>query len=105
MKQHDSVMVVVDKLTNTTHFIHVKTTNMIENVVEIYIKEVVRIHGVPKETVSDREPNFTSNFRKCLLKGCGKNINLSTTYHLELDGKPYKTNRIMEDILRMHVIS
>jgi hypothetical protein len=51
MKQHDSIMVVADKLTKETHFIPVKTTHKEANIVEIYMKEVVKIHGVPKEIV------------------------------------------------------
>jgi hypothetical protein len=48
MKQHDSIMVVVDKLTKETHFIPVKTTHNATIIVEIYMKQVVKIHGVPK---------------------------------------------------------
>jgi hypothetical protein len=71
VKQHDSIMVVVDKLTKVAHFIHVKTTHKETNIVEIYMKEVVRLHGVPKAIVSDRDPKFTSNFWKGLFKGFG----------------------------------
>jgi hypothetical protein len=92
MKQHDSIMVVVDKLTKETHFIPVKTTHKATNIANIYMKEVARIHGVPKEIVSDRDPNFTSNFWKCLFKCFGINLNLSTEYHEELDGKTKRTN-------------
>ena len=62
VKQHDSIMVVVDKLMKMTHFILVKTSHKTTNIIEIYMKEVVRIHGVPKAIVSDRDPNFNSNF-------------------------------------------
>jgi hypothetical protein len=55
-------MVVVDKLMKDAHFIPVKTTNKATNIVDIYMKEVSRIHGVPKEIVSNRGPKFTSNF-------------------------------------------
>jgi hypothetical protein len=51
------------------------------NIAKIYMKEVVRLHGVPKEIVSDRDPKFTSNFWKGLFKGFGTNLNLSTMYH------------------------
>jgi hypothetical protein len=104
VKQHDSIMVVVDKLTKETHFIPVKTTHKETNIAEIYMKEVVRLHGVPKEIVSDRDPKFTSNFWKGLFKGFGTNLNLSTTYHPESDGKTERTNRIIEDMLRMYVM-
>jgi hypothetical protein len=83
MKKHDSIMVVVDKLTKATHFIPVKTTHKETNIAEIYMKEVVRLHGVPKEIVSDIDPKFTSNFWKALFKGFGTNLNISTTYHSE----------------------
>jgi hypothetical protein len=104
MKQHDSIMVVVDKLTKTTHFIPVKTTHKPTNIVDIYMKEVARIHGIPKEIVSDRDPKFTSNCWKCFFKGFGTNLNISTTYHPESDGKTKRTNMIIEDMLRMHVM-
>jgi hypothetical protein len=43
MRQHDSIMVVVDKLTKAVHFIPVKTTHKVANIVEIYMKEIVRL--------------------------------------------------------------
>jgi hypothetical protein len=51
------------------------------------MREVARLHGVPKEIVADNDPKFTSKFWKGLFKGFGKNLNLSTTYHPESDGK------------------
>ena len=80
-------MVVVAKLTKATNFISVKTTHKASNIVDIFIEEFVRLHGVPKTLVSDRDPKFTSNFWKGLFKGFGTNLNLSTTYHIEFDGK------------------
>jgi hypothetical protein len=62
MKQYDSIMVVVEKLTKDAHFIPIKITHKATNIAEIYMKEVVMLHGVPKTIVSDRDPMFTSNF-------------------------------------------
>jgi hypothetical protein len=62
MKQHDSIMVVVDKLTKEMHFILVKTTHKTTNIVDIYMKEVVRIDGVPKAIVSNRDPSLIPIF-------------------------------------------
>jgi transposase InsO family protein len=104
VKQHASIMVVVDKLTKATHFISVKTTHKVDNIANIYMKEVARLHGVPKAIVSDRDPKFTSNFWKGLFKGFGTNLNLSTTYHPESHGKIERTNKIIEDMLRMYVM-
>jgi hypothetical protein len=85
-KQHDSIMVVVDKLTKVAHFIPLKTTHREVDVVDIFLKEVARLHGIPKTIVSDRDPKFTSNLWKGLFKGFGTNLNFSTTYHPESDG-------------------
>jgi hypothetical protein len=80
-KQHDSIMVVVDKLTKAAHFIPVKLTHKATNIANIYMREIARLHGIPKTIMSDRDPNFTSNFWKGLFKGFGTNLNFSTTYH------------------------
>jgi hypothetical protein len=87
MKHHDSIMVVVDKLTKATHFISVKTTNKVRSIAKIYMKEVARLHRVSEEILSDRDPKFTSNFWKGLFKGFGIDLNLSIAYHPESDGK------------------
>jgi hypothetical protein len=104
VKQHDSIMVVVDKLTKAAHFIPMKTTHKAANIAEIYMKKIYRLHGVPKAIVSDKDPKFTSNFWKRLFKGFGMNLNLSKTYHPEPDGKIERTNKIIEDMLRMYVM-
>jgi transposase InsO family protein len=97
-------MVVVDKLTKAAHFIPLKTTHRAANVVDIFLKEVARLHGIPKTIVSDRDPKFTSNFWKGLFKGFGMNLNFSTAYHLESDGQIERVNRVIEDILIMYVM-
>jgi hypothetical protein len=79
-KKHDSIMVVVDKLTKDAHFVPVNTTHTSANIAEIFMKEIDRLHGIPR-TVSDRDMKFTSNFWRGLFKGFGTNLNFITTYH------------------------
>jgi hypothetical protein len=62
VKQHDSIMVVVDKLTKVAHFISIKTTQKVANIEDIYVKKTIGINGVPKEIVLDIDSKFTSNF-------------------------------------------
>jgi hypothetical protein len=62
MKKHDSIMVVMDKLTKDALFILVKLTHKETNIAENYMREVARLHGVSKEFFSDRDPKFTSHF-------------------------------------------
>jgi hypothetical protein len=71
-------MVVVDKLTKAAHFIPLKTTHRAAEVADIFLKEVARLHGIPRTIVSDRDPKFTSNFWKGLFKGFRTNLNFST---------------------------
>ena len=62
LRQHDSIMVVVDKLTMVAHFILVKSTYLASDVAQVFIREIVRLHGVLKKIVSDRDAKFTSIF-------------------------------------------
>jgi hypothetical protein len=103
-KHHDLIMVVVDKLTKSAHFIPLKTTHKVADVVDIFMKEVAQLHGTPKTIVSDRDPKFTSNFWKGLFKGFRTNMNFSRAYHPESNGKTKRMNRVIEDILRMYVM-
>ena len=68
------------------------------------MKEIVRLHGVPKAIVSDRDSKFTSNFWKGLFKEFGTNLNLSTAYHPQTDDQTERVNQVIEDILRMYVM-
>ena len=86
-KQHDSIMVVVDKLRNYDHLILVKLTYKAFNVAEIFLKEIFRLHGVPKLVISDRDVKFTSNFWKSLFARFETKANFSTSYHPETDGQ------------------
>jgi len=104
MKQSDTIMVVVDKLTEAAHFILVKLTHKKTNIAYIYMREIARLHGVPKAIVSATDPKFTPNFWKRLFKGFGTNLSFSTTYHPELDGKTKRINQVIEDTLRMYVM-
>jgi hypothetical protein len=105
MKKHDSIMMVVDKLTKDTHFIPLKLTHKEVNIANIYMREISRIHGVPKEIVYHRDPKFTSNFWKGLFKGFGKNIYFSKAYHLDSKGKKERVNQVTEDMIRMYVMN
>ena len=80
-KQHDCIMVVVDKITKDAHFISFKLTHKETNIADVYMKEIARLHGIPKTIVSDKDPKFTSKFWKGLFKGFGTYLNFSTTYH------------------------
>jgi len=80
-------MVVVENITKAADFILMKVTHKKINVVDIYMREVAGLHGIPKTIVSDRDPKFTSKLCKVLYKWFRTNMNFMTTYHPKFDGK------------------
>ena len=96
-------MVVVDKLSKEAHFIPVKTTHKAANIAEIFMKQIFRLHGIPKLIISDRDPKFTRNLWKYLFRGLNTTLNFSTSFHLQTDGQTERVNHILEDMLRMYV--
>ena len=62
VRGHDAVWVIVDRLTKSVHFLPVNLRISMAKLVQLYIREIVRLHGVPSSIVSDRDPRFTSQF-------------------------------------------
>ena len=105
MRQHDSIMVVVDKLTKASYFIPVKSTYKADAIAKIFKKEIFRLHGLPyKAIISDRDTKFTSNFWEGLFAYLGTKLNFSTAYHPQTDGQTKRVNQVLEDMLRMYVM-
>jgi hypothetical protein len=84
-KQNDSIMVVVVKLSKFAHFIPIKSTYKAINITKIFIKEIYRLHGIPKMVILDRDVKFTSTFWKELFVEMNTNSNFSTSYHPQMD--------------------
>ena len=103
-RQLDSIMVLVDKLTKVAHFTPVKSTNSSSEVDQVFIREILRLHGNPKKILSNRDVNFTYRFWKELFAGLGTKLTFSTTYYPQTDGQMKRINRILEDMLRMYVM-
>jgi hypothetical protein len=103
-KQNDAIMVVVDKLSKSAHFIPVKSTCKAKDIAQIFMKEVFQLHDMPREIISDRDTKFTSNFWKTLMVGLETNFLFITAYHPQTDGQKERMNQILEDMLRMHVM-
>ena len=84
--------VVVDKLTKESHFIPVKSTHKTNEIAKIFMKEIFKLHGLPKAIVSYRDVKFTSNFWKGLFADLGTKLNFSTAYHPQTDGQTERVN-------------
>jgi len=99
----DAVLVVIDKLTKMGHFIPTTTQLSAKQTAELIFNEIVRLHGVPSNIISDRDPRFTSGFWKELWRLLGTQLRLSTAYHPQTDGQTERANRVVEDMLRAYV--
>ncbi|KAL4346328.1 hypothetical protein GQ457_17G011190 [Hibiscus cannabinus] len=100
----DSVWVIVDRFTKCAHFLPVHTTYTYDKLAELYIREIVRLHGGPKSIVSDRDPKFTSRFWESLHTALGSQLNFSTSYHPQTDGQSERVIQVLEDMLRCCII-
>ena len=80
-------MVVVDRLSKYAHFIHVQSTYKTVQIAEKFMREIFRLHGIPKMVISDRNVKFTSTFWKTLFTGLGTQIKFSIAYHPQTDGQ------------------
>ena len=75
-----------------------------EKLTRTYIREIVRLHGVPISIISDRDSRFTSPFWRSLQKSLGTRLDMSTAYHPQTDGQSERTIQTLEDMLRACVI-
>ena len=80
-RRHDAVWVIVDRLTKSAHFLAVQMTFTLEEFCQLYICEIVQLHGVPSFIVSDRDPRFLAHFWKSFQKAMGTQLPMSTTFH------------------------
>ncbi|GJV16543.1 putative reverse transcriptase domain-containing protein [Tanacetum coccineum] len=84
---HDTIWVIVDRLTKSIHFIPTRETDSMETLIRLYIKEIVSWHGMPISIISDRDSHFTSRFCQSLQGALGTQLDMSMTYHPETDGQ------------------
>ncbi|KAB2090489.1 hypothetical protein ES319_A03G126300v1 [Gossypium barbadense] len=83
----DAIWVVVDRLTKSAHLILVHTDSSLDKLAELYISQIVRLHGVPISIVSGRYPRFTLRFWKKVQDALGTKLHFSTTFHPQTDGQ------------------
>ncbi|KAG8503560.1 hypothetical protein CXB51_001543 [Gossypium anomalum] len=100
----DSIWVIVDRLTESAHFIPVRINFSLQKLAKLYVSEIVRLHGVPVSIISDRDPRFTSRFWQKLHEALGTRLNFSTAFHPQSDGQSERVIQILEDMLRGCVI-
>ena len=86
-KGHDAIWVNIDRMTKSTHFLLVKTTFNAAQYAQLFIDEILRLHGVPLSIIYDCGPQFTLHFWIALQRALGTRLDLSIAFYPQTDGQ------------------
>ncbi|GKA79751.1 putative reverse transcriptase domain-containing protein [Tanacetum coccineum] len=101
---HDTIWVIVDRLTKSAHFLPMREDYKMERLARLYLNEIVARHGVPILIISDRDSRFTSRFWQSMQEALGTRLDMSMAYHPQTDGQSERTIQTLEDMLRACVL-
>lgn len=97
---YDAIVTYVDRGSKLVHLAPTTSDITAMSAADITLREIVRLHGVPRSIVSDRGPQFTSTFWKALWTRLGTTLLLSSSYHAQTDGQSENANKQVEIALR-----
>ncbi|GKD55394.1 putative reverse transcriptase domain-containing protein [Tanacetum coccineum] len=101
---HDTIWVIVDRLTKSTHFLPMREDYKMDRLARLYLNEIVARHSVPISIISDHDSRFTSWFWQSMQEALGTHLDMSTAYHPQTDGQSERTIQTLEDMLRACVL-
>nr|GEU42553.1 putative reverse transcriptase domain-containing protein [Tanacetum cinerariifolium] len=101
---NDTIWVIVDRLTKSTHFLPMMENDPMDKLARLYLKEVVTRRGIPVSIICDRDPRFTSNFRRAFQKAMDTRLDMSMAYHPKTDGQSERAIQTLKDMLCACVI-
>ena len=81
-----------------------KNSDSVEKLAELYVKEIVRLHGTLVSIVSNKDPWFTSRFWPSLQRALGTRLHFNIAFHPQTDGQSERTIQTLEDMIRAYVL-
>jgi len=102
-ERYDTILVVIDRLTKMSHFIPCSKDLDARQFANLFMKEIVRLHGIPHDIITDRGTIFTSDLWKETTGKLGIERRLSTAFHPQTDRQTERTNAILEQYLRAYI--
>jgi hypothetical protein len=101
--KNDAILVVVDRLTKMTHFIPCAISCTAQQACDLFIQNVIRLHGCPSSIVVDRDPRWRSSFWQSWCQLVTIHVGMSTAFHPQTDGQTERMNRTLEEVLRHYI--
>jgi len=99
----DAILIVIDRLSKVPHFLPCTKEIDAGQFSELFMREIFRLHGLPKDIITDRESIFTSDLWKATTKQLGIERRLSTAFHPQADGQKEQKNSTLEQYLQAYV--
>ena len=97
--KNNGIIAFVDRFSKMIHRVAVPETTTAPGCARVFIDTVFKLHGLPRELVSDRDPRFTAEIWQSVFRSLGARLTMSTSDHLETDGRTERINRVLEEIL------
>ncbi|GJT31066.1 putative reverse transcriptase domain-containing protein [Tanacetum coccineum] len=99
---HDTIWVIVDRLTKSAHFLSMREDYKMDRLARLYLNEIVARHVVPISIISDHNSGFTSRLSQSIQEALGTCLDMSTPNHPQTDGQSERTIQTLEDMLRAY---
>uniref|UniRef100_A0AAV1UK96 Integrase catalytic domain-containing protein n=1 Tax=Peronospora matthiolae TaxID=2874970 RepID=A0AAV1UK96_9STRA len=103
--KNTGILVFVDQFSNIVHQVAVVESITAQGCTRVFVDTIFRLHGLPRDLVSNRDPRFTAEFWQSVLRSLGTCLKMSTSDHPETDGQTERVKRVLEEILRGYVHS